>query len=99
MARFNVYRNPEGRGFLLDVQADVMSHIDTRIVIPLLPLADAPKPANTLNPLFLFDGEQYSMVTPFMAAYPAKALKNPICSVAERRDEIAAGIDLLLQGF
>jgi toxin CcdB len=99
MARFEVYPNPDGRGYLIDVQADVMSLFNTRVVIPVLPLDEAPKPAKTLNPLFEIDGQPYSMVTQYMAAVPAKLLKTPAFSVSDRRGEIVAAIDLLLQGF
>ena len=99
MDRFSVYPNPSGKGYLLNVQADSMSHFNTRVVIPLLPLDEAPKPAKTLNPLFNVDGKQYSMVTQYMAAVPLKVLKNAVISVDHRRDEIVAAIDLLLQGF
>ena len=37
MARFDVYRNSAGEGFLLDVQADLLSYLNTRVVVPLLP--------------------------------------------------------------
>ena len=99
MSQYGVYRNPEGNGYLLDVQADVNSHFNTRIVVPLLPVDIAPKPAKTLNPLFELDGAQYSMVTQYMAAMPVKALKDKLFSVKERRAEIVAAIDLLMQGF
>jgi hypothetical protein len=32
MARFDVYRNAGGAGLLLDVQADLMRELNTRIV-------------------------------------------------------------------
>ena len=99
MTRFPVYRNPDDNGYLIDVQADALSHFNTRMVIPLLPLAQAPKPAKTLNPLFEINGETYSMVTQYMAAVPVKPLKDAIFSVEIRRDDIVAAIDLLLQGF
>jgi len=99
VARFSVYLNPIGKGYLLDVQADALSHLNTRMMIPLLPLDIAPKPAQTLNPLFDFDGALHSMVTQYMAAVPVKALKNAMFSVDDRRHEIVAAIDLLLQGF
>jgi toxin CcdB len=99
MARFSVYPAPSGQGYLIDVQADVMSHFNTRVVIPLLPLEEAPKAASTLNPLIDIDGQRYSMVTQYMAAVPVNVLKNAVFSVDNRRDEIVAAIDLLLQGF
>ena len=99
MSQYGVYRNPEGNGYLLDVQADVNSHFNTRIVVPLLPLDIAPKPAKTLNPLFELDGVPYSMATQYMAALPVKVLKDKLFNVTDRRTEVVAAIDLLLQGF
>ena len=99
MARFNVYNNGEGEGYLLDVQADLLSHFNTRIVVPLLPLSSAPTPATTLNPVFDIEGAAYSMVTQFMAAVPEKLLKTSVCKMESRRDEITAALDLLFQGF
>ena len=50
MARFDLYHNPDG-GYLLDVQTDLLNHLNTRMVVPLLPMQTAPKPAATLNPV------------------------------------------------
>jgi toxin CcdB len=99
MARYNVYPNPDGEGFLLDVQAEIHSLLNTRIVVPLLPLRVAPTPARTLNPLFELNGEAHSMVTQYMAAVPVSMLKGRIASVEDRCAEIVAAIDLLMQGF
>ena len=52
MARFDVYANRGGLGFLLDVQADLIARLNTRMVVPLLPLDAAPTPATRLNPIF-----------------------------------------------
>ena len=99
MSQYGIYRNPDGPGYLVDVQAGLNSHFNTRIMVPLLPLDIAPKPDRTLNPLFELDGETYSMVTQFMAAMPVSVLKGKLINVENRRNEIVAAIDLLLQGF
>jgi len=99
MPRFTVYRNPSGEGYLLDVQADILDHLNTRMVVPLLPLSSAPKPAKTLNPVFDIAGTSVVMVTQFMAAVPASLLKSPEGSLAFARNEITAALDLLFQGF
>ena len=49
MARFDVYANPGGAGYVFDVQADVLHELNTRIVVPLLPPAQAPLPAKRLK--------------------------------------------------
>lgn len=99
MARFSVYKNLEGEGYLLDIQADLLSHLNTRVVVPLLPVDSAPKPAVTLNPLFDIEGTTVSMVTQFMAAVPAQLLKTTVLSLESRRQEITAAVDLLFRGF
>jgi len=99
MARFDVYRNPAGAGCLLDSQTDVLSHLNTRVVVPLLPMSSAPQPARALNPGFDIGEETLVMCTQFMAAVPANILKNPLASLSGRRDDIVAAIDLLMQGF
>ena len=99
MARFQIYANPAGTGYVADVQADAMSHFNTRMVIPLLPLDEAPLPARILNPVFDLPSGRHALVTQYMAAIPAKFLKVPVASIEDRRDEIVAAIDLLFQGF
>ncbi len=99
MPRFDVYRNPDGVGYLLDIQADLLAHLNTRVVVPLMPLNVAPVPARTLNPVVTVGGDEVAMVTQFMAAVPASVLRTPVTTLESRRGEIVAAIDLLMQGF
>lgn len=99
MARFDVYKNPEGAGCLLDIQADLLRNLNTRVVVPLLPLSLAPTPAKLLNPCFTIAGETLVMATQFLAAVPAGILQDQIVSLQANRDEIVAAVDFLMQGF
>ena len=99
MARFDVFVNPQGEGYLLDVQADLLSHLNTRIVVPLLPKAFAPQPARILNPGFLIGDDAVMMMTQFMAAIPVSILRSPIMNLQQQRDEIVAAVDFVMQGF
>ena len=99
MARFTVYKNPDGRGYLLDLQADINSHFATRVVAPLLPVAEVPFHASALNPVFDLEGQQFVMATQGMAAVPLAILKHPVSSLEHRRTDIVAAVDLLFQGF
>jgi toxin CcdB len=98
MPRFSVYPNPDGSGYLLDVQANLLSHLNTCMVVPLLPIGNAPAPAQTLNPLFDIGDARFVMATQFMAAVPRKVLKDRILTVEERAFEITAALDCLFQG-
>lgn len=99
MPRFDLYPAPSGQGFLLDVQTDLLSGLNTRLVVPVLPAAAAPKPATILNPEFLISGVAHVMVTQFLSAVPASLLKAPSGSLASEADSITGALDFLYQGF
>lgn len=99
MARFDVYDAPGGLGYLLDVQADVLSALNTRVVVPLLPLDEAPLPARQLNPVFEIEGRAHVMVTQFLAAVPRGLLSAPLANLGSEDGQIMAAMDLLLVGF
>ncbi len=99
MARFDVYPNADGPGYMLDVQADILGGLNTRLVVPLLPLPTAPVPAKRLNPVFHIEGEPVVMVTQFMAAVPCTLLRSPVTNLAGQDSAIMAALDMALVGF
>jgi len=99
MARFDVYGDPGSSGYLLDCQADLLSGLNTRLVVPLLPLDDAPPAAARLNPIFELDGRPHVMVTQFMAAVPTSLCRTHVTSLRDEANRIANAIDMLLIGF
>jgi len=99
MAKFDVYRNGEGVGYLLDCQADLLASLNTRFVIPLLPLDRAPMPAGRLNPLFDIAAIKHSMVTQFAAAVPVSLLREKVASLQSNDIAIGNAIDMLLAGY
>ena len=99
MAKYDVYPNPSGDGFLLDVQTDLLRDLNTRVVVPLLPRSTAPKPASRLNPCFEIEGMQVVMVTQFLAAVPSALLKSHIANLDREFDRITTALDMLFQGF
>ncbi len=98
MARFDVYGSPDGGGYLLDVQADLLSSLNTRVVVPLMPVNAAPSPAKRLNPVFDIHNEGYVMVTQFLSAVPVSILNTPISSFALHDTEITGVLDMLTTG-
>ncbi len=97
MARFDTYRYEDG--YLLDVQADLLDGLNTRMVVPLMPLDTAPKPADRLNPVFTIEGGEYVMVTQFMAAVPVRELGQPVGSVGHDFERVRTALDMLFDGF
>ena len=98
MARFDVYPGLAGDSYLLDCQADVLSGLATRFVIPLVPAGAAPR-ADRLNPVFRIESENVVMATQLAAAVPARDLAKPIVSLADQQPAIMNAIDMLLTGY
>ena len=99
MARFDVFENPSGGGYLLDCQADVLSHLNTRFCVPLMPLNEAPLAGERLNPEFSVEGARVRMVTQFAAAVPVRELGRHAINLADRHATIMNAIDMLTTGY
>ena len=99
MARFGVYAAPSRSALLLDVQADLLDPLNTRVVVPLVAIEDAPTPARRLNPVFEIEGRRVVMVTQFLSAVRVAELGRLVVHVEDRRDEITAALDMLFQGY
>jgi toxin CcdB len=98
MARYDVYASPNGASFLLDVQADLLDDLNTRVVVPLMSVNAAPAPARQLNPMFDIRSERCVMATQFLSAVPVSILKTPVVSLAKYDREIDGALDMLLAG-
>lgn len=96
MAQFDVHRID---GWLvLDCQSDLLSHIASRFVAPLVPKADSPTPVRRLNPVFLIDGNEFVMVTQSAGAVRTQQLGPVLLSFADRSFEITDALDVLISG-
>jgi toxin CcdB len=98
MARYDVYRVPGVPGYWLDCQANILGHLDTRFVVPLLPDAGTPRHVPKLMPLFDIEGVRHVMATQLASAVPTRLLKSRVASLADHHYEILGAIDMLLTG-
>jgi toxin CcdB len=98
MARFDVYKLKSG-GYVLDCQADILSHYSSRFVVPLLNTKDGVIAASRLNPTFQVEGETMLMYTHFAAAIPLADLGPKIISLEHFDLEIIAALDMLVSGY
>jgi len=98
VAQFEVFRPADRGDLVLDCQSALLRHLNTRFVVPLIPLDRAPTPAGRLNPLFEIDGVRLSMMTQFAGSVPSTELTDVVCSLADRRYEISGAIDMLTGG-
>ncbi len=98
MARFDVYAGSRGRGYLLNCQTDLLSDLETRVVVPLLLASGVPR-ATRLNPVFNVGADQVVMSTQLMFAIPRERLGSPIASLTEHHTAIMNALDMLLTGY
>lgn len=101
MSRLDVYPAPgrNGRGYVLDVQADLLSHLFTRAVVPLVPEAEVRAAMADLNPVFEIEGQRHVMVTQAIATVPHRELKRPVASLEAHHDSVLRALDILLLGY
>jgi toxin CcdB len=104
MAQFDVYLNANrdtraAVPYLLDVQADLLDSLATRVVVPLLAASEMPLVAKHLNPQFKIKGVSVVMSTAELAGVPTRSLGEKVQSLGSKRNEIIAAIDLLFTGI
>lgn len=103
MSQFDVYRNPnpstsEQIPYLLDLQTDLLEITRTRVVVPL-EICRKFSTAERLMPKFAIEGITVVMSTPELAGIGLAGLDEPIMSLAHKRQEIMAALDLLFSGI
>ena len=102
MARFDVYAfNAPNVPFVVDVQADFLDPLNTRLVIPLNPKESyGGRPLDRLHPTITLDGTDYLLMTTDMATLPTAKLGERLDNLEDDyRLTITDAIDFLLQGF
>ena len=104
MAQFDVYPNPnpatrKNIPYLLDVQADLLDAMATRVVVPLVLAEVMGQGVKQLNPHFKIKGVALVMSTAELAGVSARILGEKVVSLKARRVEIIAALDLLFTGI
>ncbi|MCE9579908.1 MAG: CcdB family protein [Deltaproteobacteria bacterium] len=100
--QFDLHRNPRGGTYplLLDIQADLLASLATRAVVPLTTRKrHGARVITRLNPIVEVGGTEYVLVFQELAAVPTSALGAVVGSLAGRRTELVAAIDLLFTGI
>lgn len=104
MAQFDVYSNPNPATnraipYLLDIQADLLNSLSTRVVIPLYTASAMGKAAKHLNLQFTINQATVIMSTAELAGVAIHNLGDEVCSLKKHRNEIIAAVDFLITGF
>lgn len=104
MAQWDVYPNPSARlrdeiPYLVDLQSDLLSSLDSRLVAPLartrLVSAGLPR---TLCPVFMIADAQVVLLPQESGPIDARLLKRRVVSLRTQSHEIVAAIDAVIGG-
>ena len=105
MAQMTVYRNQNRETateipYLLDIQSDLLDQLNTRVIIPIyLKIAAPLQQITRLAPAVEVENRPCVLVTPQIAAIPARELGEPVTTLKDRRAEVLSAVDLLITGF
>jgi len=81
--------------YLLDVQADLLSRFQTRVVVPLIRSAAFGRKATRIHLEFPVDGQPVVMATHLIAAVRRQILVQVVGSLRDQRDVAIAAIGRL----
>jgi toxin CcdB len=98
MARYSVYRLRSGT-LVVDCQADVLSHLGSRFVVPLLQPDRLPDAITRLNPALDFGRERLLLATHLAVSIPVREIAKELGTLADQDFVISNAIDMLLGGF
>lgn len=104
MAQFDVHLNADPDTcavipYLLDVQADLLDRLTTRVVVPLILAKEIRIAAKQLNPQFNINGTAVIMSSAELAGVSNKLLGDKVISLQDRRNEIITALDILFTGI
>ena len=105
MAQYDIHRNPDARTrgampYVLELQADLLSDLDTRVVAPLVVASLYKGAVPRLNPSLIVEGVAHVLLSQQLAAIPKRVLTGPpVINVADKSYEITAAVDFLVTGI
>ncbi|MCQ2005681.1 CcdB family protein [Rhizobium sp. NRK18] len=99
MARFHVYRLRRDEVLAIDLQADLLEQLNTRVMAPLYSLSVSPWSLSRLNPHFEIGETIYVMATQRMAAVPVAEIGDLVADLSSRADDVLRAVDFLFSGY
>jgi toxin CcdB len=105
MAQFDVYKNPSKKSkayypYVVDVQNNYLSELDTRIVIPLGKASYFENEIMTkLQIKVAYEDEELILMTPQISSIPKNVLKEAIGSLEHLQQEIIDALDFAITGI
>ena len=99
MARFEAYRMRDSTDIVLDCQADLLTMLPTRFVVPLVPAVRFRALYPRLNPIFRIADAEYVLATQMAGTVPCNRMGNRVAGFGDEQTAIMNALDMLLTGY
>ncbi|SCB57885.1 toxin CcdB [Rhizobium aethiopicum] len=99
MARFHVYQLKNENVLAIDLQANLLDDLPSRVMVPLYPVRELSWSISRLNPHLSIEGETYVMATQRMASIPTGEIGKAVTDLSAESDTILRATGFLFQGF
>lgn len=105
MKQFAVYknksRNKQAYPYFIDVQADMLAHLNTRLVMPLTQKANSNSQVKVLTPIITIDQIDYVVLATMITTTDVKNLKaeDAVMDASHLRDQLVSAIDMIILGI
>ncbi len=104
MKQFDLYENTDteskdGYPYFVDVQTNLLDNLNSRVVIPLVPILEAKEYPKNLCPIVVVRNKKYALMTHQIASVASSFLESKEGSLLLNRDDIISALDFLLTGI
>ena len=105
MAQFDVYPNPSSRlrdgiPYLVVMQSDLLDHLPTRLVMPLvIERFNAASLPSRLSPPFRIDGQTLHLWPQQTATILVRMLGEPVASLKDDQSRLVDALDAVIGGI
>lgn len=105
MKQFAVYKNKSRNKlaypYFIDVQAEMLEHLNTRLVMPLTQKTDLNSQVKVLAPVVTIEQIDYIVLANMITTTDVKNLKdeNAVLDASHIRDQLVAAIDMMILGI
>ncbi|WP_168403505.1 CcdB family protein [Erwinia amylovora] len=105
MKQFAVYknksRNKQAYPYFIDVQADMLAHLNTRLVMPLTQKSNSNSQVKTLTPFITIEQVDYVVLATMITTTDVKNLKaeDAVMDASYLRDQLISAIDMMILGI
>ncbi|MBK4725642.1 MULTISPECIES: CcdB family protein [Erwiniaceae] len=105
MEQFSVYqnhgKNRQAYPYFINIQSDLLSHLTTRLVMPLARKQASNSQVRTLTPVLHLEEHDYVILTTMLTTTDVKNLRDQdrVANASDLRDDIVAAVDLLVLGI